>query len=343
MPFGLYCHAPGSVMLKEYVDGPLRPTDVRIEVEFASPKHGTLNHALGGESPFVTRDFTRERLFVPLEKRRDLLVDQWIGNAVVGRIADVGSACRQSKLGERVWAYAPIRQTVDVQEQALFAMPSGLSPEAAVCIDPGHFALGAVREARVSPGDRVVVTGLGAIGLFVVQMLAQAGCDFIVAADRIPERRALALKYGATHAVDPAVTDLGTLTRSLHPRAADLAIEASGSYQALSACIRSVGQCGRVVALGFYCGQGTPLELGAEAFHNRVDIIMSLPDWGNPLRDQRWDIARIRETLTQWFISGRLDPFGIVGPVVGLDKAAAAFESAAHGHATGVKMGVRLR
>jgi threonine dehydrogenase-like Zn-dependent dehydrogenase len=342
MPRGLYCHAPGAVSLRDYTHPSLAPREVRIGVEFASPKHGTLNHALAGNSPFATREFTRQRIFVPRTAPDLGLVGQWIGNAVVGRVIETGPEVTRVRPGDRVWAYGPIRETVDKREDDLFPMVPGLSDEGAVCVDPGHFALGAVRDARVSPGDRVVVTGLGAIGLFVVQMLARAGCDAIVAVDVKAERRALARTFGATHDVDPTTADVGLLTRDLFGDGADLAIEATGSYHALSAAIRSVGQCGRVVALGFYCGPGTPLELGAEAFHNRVDLLMSLPDWGNPLRDPRWDVERIRSTLTGWFVSGNLRTKGIVGPVVPLDEAAAAFAEAFHGRSSGVKLGVRL-
>ena len=53
-------------------------------------------------------------------------------------------------------------------------------------------------------------------------------------------------------------------------RGADVAIEISGSYPALHEAIRSVAVDGRVVASGFYQGDGVGLRLGDEFHHNRV-------------------------------------------------------------------------
>jgi S-(hydroxymethyl)glutathione dehydrogenase/alcohol dehydrogenase len=57
--------------------------------------------------------------------------------------------------------------------------------------------------AKVQPGDRVVVFGLGGIGLNVVQGARLAGADMIIGVDINPGRRALAQKFGMTHFVNP--------------------------------------------------------------------------------------------------------------------------------------------
>src|SRR5690606_12308653 len=58
--------------------------------------------------------------------------------------------------------------------------------------------------AKVQPGDRVVVFGLGGIVLNVIQGSRMAGADMIVGVDFNPAREALARKFGLTHFVDPA-------------------------------------------------------------------------------------------------------------------------------------------
>src|SRR5438552_2816735 len=60
-----------------------------------------------------------------------------------------------------------------------------------------------INTAKVEPGARVVVFGLGGIGLNVVQGARLAGADMIVGIDLNPGRRALAEKFGMTHFVDP--------------------------------------------------------------------------------------------------------------------------------------------
>src|SRR5919201_96156 len=65
--------------------------------------------------------------------------------------------------------------------------------------------IGAVlNTAKVEPGSKCVVFGLGGIGLNVVQGCRLVGARQIVAVDVNPAREALAKKFGATDFVNPA-------------------------------------------------------------------------------------------------------------------------------------------
>ncbi len=57
--------------------------------------------------------------------------------------------------------------------------------------------------ARVQPGSRVVVFGLGGIGLNVIQGAKMVGAEMIVGVDINPGREKLARKFGLTHFVNP--------------------------------------------------------------------------------------------------------------------------------------------
>ncbi len=57
--------------------------------------------------------------------------------------------------------------------------------------------------AKVQPGDRVVVFGLGGIGLNVIQGARLAGADQIIGVDVNPGRETLARKFGMTDFVNP--------------------------------------------------------------------------------------------------------------------------------------------
>jgi S-(hydroxymethyl)glutathione dehydrogenase/alcohol dehydrogenase len=60
-----------------------------------------------------------------------------------------------------------------------------------------------VNTAKVEPGSRVVVFGLGGIGLNVVQGARLVGADQIVGVDVNDGRRAMAERFGLTHFVNP--------------------------------------------------------------------------------------------------------------------------------------------
>ena len=59
----------------------------------------------------------------------------------------------------------------------------------------------AVNTADVSPGDTVVVIGLGGIGSGAVQGARLAGAEKIIVIDPVGEKRAKAMEFGATHFV----------------------------------------------------------------------------------------------------------------------------------------------
>ncbi|WP_420605793.1 Zn-dependent alcohol dehydrogenase [Novosphingopyxis sp.] len=63
------------------------------------------------------------------------------------------------------------------------------------------------RDCQLSPGETVAVIGCGGIGLSAINAAKIAGAGRIVAIDPVASKRDLALKIGATHAVDPTAED----------------------------------------------------------------------------------------------------------------------------------------
>src|SRR6185436_18734936 len=101
--------------------------------------------------------------------------------------------------------------------------------------------------AKVEPGAKVVVFGLGGIGLNVIQGARLAGAEMIVGVDINPGRRAMAERFGMTHFVNPdevqgeLVPYLVNLTRG----GADYSFECIGNVkvmrQALECCHKGWG------------------------------------------------------------------------------------------------------
>ncbi len=69
------------------------------------------------------------------------------------------------------------------RERQIHILPKTMSPQEAVCLDPAHFALAAVRDANVRIGTKVAIFGLGAIGLIAVQMVKLSGAELVFASD----------------------------------------------------------------------------------------------------------------------------------------------------------------
>ncbi|HEX7370183.1 MAG TPA: S-(hydroxymethyl)glutathione dehydrogenase/class III alcohol dehydrogenase [Rhodanobacteraceae bacterium] len=104
-----------------------------------------------------------------------------------------------------------------------------------------------IHSAKVEPGSKVVVFGLGGIGLNVIQGARLAGAAMIVGVDRNPKRRALAEKFGMTHFVDSSEIegDLVKYLVSLTKGGADYSFECIGNVkvmrQALECCHKGWG------------------------------------------------------------------------------------------------------
>src|SRR5215467_7587565 len=104
-----------------------------------------------------------------------------------------------------------------------------------------------INTAKVEPGSRVVVFGLGGIGLNVVQGARMVGASQIVGVDVNPSRRALGEKFGVTHFVDPREIsgDLVAHLVELTGGGADYSFECIGNVktmrQALECCHKGWG------------------------------------------------------------------------------------------------------
>src|SRR3984957_9253590 len=104
-----------------------------------------------------------------------------------------------------------------------------------------------INTAKVEAGAKVVVFGLGGIGLNVVQGARMVGAEMIVGVDLNPGRRDLAEKFGMTHFVNPkeVAGDLVPYLVDLTKGGADYSFECIGNVQtmrqALECCHRGWG------------------------------------------------------------------------------------------------------
>jgi S-(hydroxymethyl)glutathione dehydrogenase/alcohol dehydrogenase len=111
-----------------------------------------------------------------------------------------------------------------------------------------------INTAKVEPGAKAIVFGLGGIGLNVLQGLRIAGADMIIGVDVNDDRKAWGERFGMTHFVNP--TDMGKdlvphlvdMTKSGADQigGADYTFDCTGNVkvmrQALEACHRGWGQ-----------------------------------------------------------------------------------------------------
>ncbi|MGN9840111.1 2,3-butanediol dehydrogenase [Nonomuraea sp. H19] len=157
-----------------------------------------------------------------------------------------------------------LAERATVPAYMLHRLPEPVSLEQAAVFEPAAVALHAVRRAGIRPGESVAVLGLGPIGLLVTQLAARYGAGRIVAADRSPARREMALRLGAAE----TGADLADLAGG---EGADVTFEVVGSDDTLRACLAATRRGGRVMFLGL---TGT-VSVDAFALVNNEQTIMT--------------------------------------------------------------------
>ena len=105
--------------------------------------------------------------------------------------------------------------------------------------------------AAVERGSTVVVTGLGGVGLSVVQGARIAGASKIIASDPVGERRQAAARLGATHLVSGGADELRqSVLEATGGAGADYAFEAAGIADLVGLGLEVTGPGGTTVIVG---------------------------------------------------------------------------------------------
>lgn len=342
MPKQLLWFAGGKLTWREYKEPKLDPGQVRVRSAFGAAKHGTELAFQKGYAAARGRYQRDLQLFVRDEapSKSAVPTGAGVGNMTVGKVIEVAAEVEGLAAGDRVLVYGGFRQSHVCAADRCRKLPPELSWKSAVCLDPADFAMGAVRDGNVRVGDAVAVFGTGAIGLMAVQIARVGGASPVIAVEPLPTRRELARRLGADHVLDPGQCDAGLEMKKLTGgRGVDVAIEYSGSPQALQAALRGVAYGGTVVAGAFPPPHEAGLDLGAEAHLNIPNIVFSR-SCSEPNRDHpRWNESRIFDTCLRLLIEGKISGDEVVTPVVKFDDLAGEYPKIATEPDTYVKLG----
>ncbi len=165
--------------------------------------------------------------------------------------------------GGRRWCDAPAGPVHHHLGVSGFAEHIVVSPRSAVKIDPSvkpeiaalfgcavMTGVGAVvNTARVPPGAAVAVFGLGGVGLASVLGAVASGAWPIVVVDPAPEKRALAVSLGASHAVAAGEAAVAAI-RQITGGGAAFVFESVGSEVVLAQAYAATKRGGTTVATG---------------------------------------------------------------------------------------------
>jgi 2-desacetyl-2-hydroxyethyl bacteriochlorophyllide A dehydrogenase len=235
----------------------------------------------------------------------------WLGRRVTGDTMLGCRSCERCRAGRqhlcadryeigirRGWPGA-LAQRLPVPVTALQELPDAVDATLGALVEPGGNALRAVRGAALAPGQRLLVTGPGTIGLLVAQIAVAQGVE-------------VHLLGNTAHSLDFAAS-LGFAHRwtadTLPVLRFDAVIEASNAAHLPAHAVELVEPGGRVVYIGL---SGTPSLVDSRRIALRDLTVVGVLSASGGLAG-----------TVELYASGAVDPRPLVAATVGLDEAAA--------------------
>jgi L-iditol 2-dehydrogenase len=265
----------GFVELREIEDPVPKPDEVLVAVKRAGVC-GTDIHILHDEFPKARPPFV-------------------LGHEFSGVIEDVGREVRDWKAGDRVVsetsAYycghcrfcrtgdtqlCPERQAYGYVQNGAFArfivvkanllhcIPDSVGyPEAALCEPVAVCVHSVLERVKVEPAEIALVTGPGAIGLIMLQVVKSTGTKVILCGtDSDRERLRLGNELGADRTVNIEREDLAPVVMEMTGGyGVDKSYECAGAKSAVADCLRLTRRGGTIVQVGLF---GRPIEIPYE-------------------------------------------------------------------------------
>ena len=173
----LWFTAPGAVELREAEIGAPNEDagELLVEAELCGVSAGTESLLWRGEFP---EGLLLDESLPALKRPADYPCPY--GYAMAGRVAGRDN---------RVLAFAPHGDRAVVQKGACFDLPGGWEAERGILLPNTETALNLVLDAAPRMGERIVVFGLGVVGLITLMMLSEFPLERLVGVDPAASRR----------------------------------------------------------------------------------------------------------------------------------------------------------
>ncbi len=196
-----------------------------------------------------------------------------------------------------------------VDAAAVIPLPADLPLWQAALLGCGVVTgIGAVRNtARVRIGETVCVIGCGGVGLQVVAGARLAGAARIVAVDRDGAKLELALRRGATHAVDSGAPDVAAVVRGLTAGGVDHAFEVVGRAETIRLAWDVLRPGATAIVVGL-APRGVEVALPASEFlsekaikgcyYGSANVAAELPQLVELVADGRLELADVVSHIT---------------------------------------------
>jgi len=245
-------------------------------------------------------------------------------------------ASRASKLGKynvdpavRFWATPPIHGVLTpsvVHPVAFtFKLPDNVSFAEGAMVEPFAIGMQAAAQARIRPGDVAAVVGCGPIGIMAALAALAGGCAKVYISDVSAEKLAIAAGYDGIVPVNIRNESLASvIARETDGWGVDVVFEASGNPKAFEDLFAIVRPAGAVVLIGLPVEQVAFDVTGAIAKEARIETVFRY--------------ANVFDRALALIAAGKVDLKPLVTGTYSFEESITAFERAAQGRPTDVKL-----
>jgi L-iditol 2-dehydrogenase len=206
-----------------------------------------------------------------------------------------------------------------LQHGGLIRIPDAISFEQASFVEPTNCCLKAVKKAQIAPGQTVLVTGAGPIGLMFVMLVNYFGARAI-ATDLMPSRIDKALAVGAAAAFDARDPELPTKIQALtQGMGVDVTLLAVPSDKAFFQALDCTRKGGKIL---FFAEFPDELEIPINPnilYRREIDLIGSYSS-----------SYRLQSLAAEIVFEGRIDVEALISDRYSLQDLAIAVEQAVH-------------
>jgi S-(hydroxymethyl)glutathione dehydrogenase / alcohol dehydrogenase len=164
---------------------------------------------------------------------------------------------------------------------------------------------------KLTPGETVAVIGCGGVGLATINAAKIAGAGRIIAADPIAEKRALAMKLGATDVVDALADDAAAQIIEISKGGVDHAIEAVGRPESGALAVKALRRGGTATILGM-------MPIRHQVGLSAIDLLSGKKLQGATMGGNRFPVDIPR--LVDFYLRGLLDLDSIVAETIPLSQ-----------------------
>jgi len=264
-----------------------------------------------------------------------------LGYSSSGVVMEVGKNIKDIISGDRVACagagYANHAEIVAVPRNLVCKIPESVDFDEAAFATLGAITLQGIRRAQVQLGDRVVVMGLGLLGLIACQMLKASGA-YVIGIDPMKERSDLAIKLGADVTFIPGENIVSEVMQVTGGIGADEVIiyadtQSSEPVQQAMSMSRKKGKVVLVGAVGMEIKRSPFYEkeldflISCSYGPGRYDPVYEDKGVDYPIGYVRWTENRNMQAFLGLIAQQRLDIRKLIDRVFAIEQASEAYQT----------------